>query len=123
MESFSAAITAGDLDIGHELHIDEGETESFAGWASAVAGVEAKVTIAESLEFCFGEFTEEGADFVEDFQVGRGAGADGFGDWGLVDCDDASDFLMALDIAIGECVFGGFVFLLEDCRNEGVEDK
>ena len=54
LEAFSAAITARDLDIRHELHIDEGETESFAGWASAVAGVEAKVSIAESLEFCFG---------------------------------------------------------------------
>ena len=70
-----------------------------------------------------GEFTEEGADFVEDFQVGRGAGADGFGDWGLVDCDDTSDFLVALDVAVREYGLGGFVFLLEDCRNEGIEDQ
>jgi hypothetical protein len=34
LEAFSTALTARELDIGHELHIDEGKAESFASLAA-----------------------------------------------------------------------------------------
>ena len=85
---------------GEEIHFEFHPAVAFAIGAPPTLGIEGETGGFEAAHACLGELSEEGADVVEDFNVGGGAGAGGFADGGLI------DFVNGFDVGRSG---GGFV--------------
>ena len=70
---------------GHEVHFEFDASVSFALGALAFFVIKGEAGGGVAADSRLGELGEEGADVVEEFDVGCGTGAGGFADGRLVD--------------------------------------
>src|SRR5271163_4332352 len=98
----TAAVTnfAGDINIGHKIHLDAALAVSLAGLATTAGDVERKSSWLVAALAGLGEHREEITDGSEDASVSRGVRARGATDGRLVNADGFVDLLEALDLVV-----------------------
>src|SRR5271170_1976160 len=118
----TAAVTnfAGDINIGHEVHLDTALAVSLAGLAAAAGDVEGKPPRLVAALAGLGEHREEIADGGEDARVSRRVRARGAANGRLVDSDGLVDLLEALDLVVFAGLFAGAVELFGERAIEDV---
>src|ERR1700733_15502736 len=93
IEALAAADIAQHLHVGQEAHLDALHSLAFAGLAAAAGGVEGKPAGGDPAHAGLGGVRVEAPDGVPETDVGRGAGAGRLADGGLIDFENAADFL------------------------------
>ena len=121
----TAAVTyfAEDVDVGQEVHLDAALAFALAGFAAAALNVEGEAAGLVAALAGFGEHGEEVADGGEDAGVGRGIGARGAADGGLIDLDDFVELVDADDAAVLAGFFAGAVEFFGEGAVEDVVDE
>ncbi len=89
--SLSVTRFAVDPGCGEEIHFQFDSSVAFAFGALSFFVVEGESGSGVATHTRFGEVGKEGADMVEELDIGRGAGAGGFTDGRLVDFVDVFD--------------------------------
>ena len=92
------AVVAREISVGHKCHLELDTPGAGAGFAAAARGIEGKASGGVAANLGLGDTGEEGADEVEDPEVGRGSGARGFADRGLVYLDHLFKNLSAAEV-------------------------
>src|SRR6185437_6048675 len=119
----TVAVGTAQIDIREELHLDVLEAIAVAGWAAAIAGVEAERAGGVFALLRGGLRREESADGIEGADIARRIGAGGAADRALIDHDDIVDELRAGksgELARG---FGRLAVVFEECRVEHILDE
>ena len=104
------AFAAGEPTGGEETHFKFDRALTEASFAASAVGVERKSAGGVAAHAGGGESGEELADFVKDLDVGRGGGAGGLANGGLVDHVNASDVFGPEQFVVGRrgSFAGGF---------------
>ena len=93
--ALAAALLAGDVDVGEEVHLDLHESVALAGLAAAALHVEGEAARAVAAELRLRHLGEELADGGEEAGVGRRVRARRASDRRLVDVDHLVEVLEA----------------------------
>src|SRR5277367_5011265 len=114
---------AGNVDIGHKIHLDAPLTVALAGLAAPAGDVEGKSSRLIAALAGLGQHRVEVADGGEDAGVGRGIGTRRAADGRLVDADGLVDLRKALDLVVFARLFTGAVELFGERPIEDVVDQ
>ena len=96
----STAIGASDPDVGEKVHFEFRRAVSLAGFAASSLDIETETAGLVTALFGFGQFGEEFANLVEDFDVGAGVGAGRSTDGRLVDRDELVEVFDSFDTLV-----------------------
>ena len=96
----TVAVTAAEVDIRQELHLDMLEAAAAAGWTSTGAGVEAEGACRPAALARLWQLRETLAQHIEGANIARRVGAGGASDRRLVDGYDIGDGLGAAQSSV-----------------------
>ena len=116
--TLAAALFAGYIDIGQEVHFDGAVAVAFAAFAAPALDIEGEASWLIAPDACLGQFDEEVADVGEDVCIGGWIGARGPSEGALIDVDYLVDVLQSLYGVVGQWICERAVEVLAE---DGVE--